>query len=143
MAKSFGTMSVTGHVGRSYYKEGVGGKKSFAKLSLGIFNSSFRDGMDEEIKTIWTNVLVFGKDADSLRGACVDKGDFVSASGFLGMEHWENKEGETVKNLTVIAQNVSYMKKEGGQTYTSEASAGANTARTNARTEIEDDEIPF
>lgn len=139
MAKSFGTLTVSGHVGRAFYKEGNGDKKAFAKLSVAVFNGLAKGDSPDDEKTIWVNVLVFGYEADSLRKENINKGDFVCASGPLSMEFWKRDDGEAVEDIAIIARSISFMKKAGS----GDGQAARDTERKADRAPIEDDEIPF
>lgn len=138
MAKSFGTLNIAGHVGRAYHKPGGNGKKSFAKLSVAVFNRSAKPSEPDDNKTVWVTVTVFGDAADALIDANINKGDFIAASGPLGVERWINKDDEEVKDVALTALSISFVKR--GE---SEQGQAPREDRSHGRVEEIDDEIPF
>lgn len=100
---------------------------SVVKLSIPT-----EDGWGDRKKTTWHNVVVFGKAAEVV-SQYKRKGDWVSVSGRLEVDEWQDKDGNKRKTPQLIADSVQFVGNKAAG-YTHDDSYG---------TQPEEAEIPF
>lgn len=80
-------------------------------------NHRYKQGEETKEETMFIDVVVFGKQADSC-GRYLSKGRSALIEGRLQERRWETEEGQKRSKYEVIAQSVRFMPKrvEGGST---------------------------
>jgi single-strand DNA-binding protein len=82
------------------------------QVGLGL-NRRYRDGAGElQQETSFVEVVVWGKQAEAV-AAHMSKGRAVFVEGRLRQESWETEAGEKRSRLTVVAQRVTFLPKNG------------------------------
>jgi len=82
------------------------------QVGLGL-NRRYRDGAGElQEERSFVEVVVWGKQAEAV-AAHMSKGQAVSVEGRLQQEQWETKTGEKRSRLTVVAQQVTFLPRNG------------------------------
>lgn len=83
------------------------------QVGLGL-NRRYRDGAGElQEERSFVEVVVWGKQAEAV-AAHMTKGRAVFVEGRLRQEAWEDKAGEKRSRLTVVAQRVTFLPRNGG-----------------------------
>ena len=90
------------------------------------------DGWGEKKKTTWHNVVCFGKTAEVV-GKYKKKGDWVSCTGRLEVNKYEDRDGVQKTSVSLVAENVSFVGNK-VQGYVPDDSYGTREG---------EDEIPF
>ena len=75
-----------------------------------------------EQQTVWLKCSIWGKRGETLRNYC-QKGQQLTISGKLFEDEWLNKDGETVKDLSVDVQDFSLPPREQPQQQAAPAAA--------------------
>ena len=106
-----------------------------------------KEGNQQE-KTDWHNIVVFGASAEKYIQPYVKKGTLVSVEGKLQTRDWEDKDGNKRYTTEVIADlygGVQILGSGGGEN-SFDTSSGMNqepAKKENLDQTIEDDELPF
>ena len=106
-----------------------------------------KEGNQEE-KTDWHNIVVFGASAEKYIQPYVKKGTLVSVEGKLQTRDWEDKDGNKRYTTEVVADiygGVQILGSGGGEN-SFDTSSGMNqepAKKENLDQTIEDDELPF
>tara|TARA_B100000073_G_scaffold140386_1_gene115551 strand:+ start:31 stop:480 length:450 start_codon:yes stop_codon:yes gene_type:complete len=106
-----------------------------------------KEGNQQE-KTDWHNIVVFGASAERYIQPYVKKGTLVSVEGKLQTRDWEDKDGNKRYTTEVIADlygGVQILGSGGGEN-SFDTSSGMNqepAKKENLDQTIEDDELPF
>ena len=95
------SITVIGNVGRQ--PEGL----KYTGSGLAVLNFSVADtrGKDDQKKTSWYDVVVFGDQAEAVVEH-IGKGDRIIVSGRLQVEDYEKKDGTKGKRVEIIADAV-------------------------------------
>lgn len=93
-----------------------------------------------EKQTVWLKCSIWGKRGDTFR-EYVTKGQQVTISGKLFEDEWVNKDGETVKDLSVDVQDFSLPPRE--QPQQQAAPAGLSNGWKAEPLVPDTDQIPF
>ena len=106
-----------------------------------------KEGNQEE-KTDWHNIVVFGASAEKYIQPYVKKGTLVSVEGKLQTRDWEDKDGNKRYTTEVVADlygGVQILGSGGGEN-SFDTSSGMNqepAKKEDLDQTIEDDELPF
>ena len=106
-----------------------------------------KEGNQEE-KTDWHNIVVFGASAEKYIQPYVKKGTLVSVEGKLQTRDWEDKDGNKRYTTEVVADlngGVQILGSGGGEN-SFDTSSGMNqepAKKENLDQTVEDDELPF
>ena len=106
-----------------------------------------KEGNQQE-KTDWHNIVVFGASAEKYIQPYVKKGTLVSVEGKLQTRDWEDKDGNKRYTTEVVADlygGVQILGSGGGEN-SFDTSSGMNqepTKKENLDQTVEDDELPF
>jgi len=106
-----------------------------------------KEGNQQE-KTDWHNIVVFGASAEKYIQPYVKKGTLVSVEGKLQTRDWEDKDGNKRYTTEVVADlygGVQILGSGGGEN-SFDTSSGMNqepAKKENLDQTIEDDELPF
>ena len=106
-----------------------------------------KEGNQEE-KTDWHNIVVFGASAEKYIQPYVKKGTLVSVEGKLQTRDWEDKDGNKRYTTEVVADlygGVQILGSGGGENRF-DTSSGMNqepAKKENLDQTVEDDELPF
>ena len=106
-----------------------------------------KEGNQQE-KTDWHNIVVFGASAERYIQPYVKKGTLVSVEGKLQTRDWEDKDGNKRYTTEVIADlygGVQILGSGGGEN-SFDASSGMNqepAKKENLDQTVEDDDLPF
>jgi len=106
-----------------------------------------KEGNQQE-KTDWHNIVVFGASAEKYIQPYVKKGTLVSVEGKLQTRDWEDKDGNKRYTTEVVADlygGVQILGSSGGEN-SLDTSSGMNqepAKKENLDQTIEDDELPF
>ena len=106
-----------------------------------------KEGNQEE-KTDWHNIVVFGASAEKYIQPYVKKGTLVSVEGKLQTRDWEDKDGNKRYTTEVVADlygGVQILGSGGGEN-SFDTSSGMNqepAKKENLDQTAEDDELPF
>ena len=106
-----------------------------------------KEGNQEE-KTDWHNIVVFGASAEKYIQPYVKKGTLVSVEGKLQTRDWEDKDGNKRYTTEVIADlygGVQILGSGGGEN-SFDTSSGMNqepAKKENLDQTVEDDDLPF
>jgi len=94
-------ITVIGNVGRQ--PEGL--KYTGSGLAVLKFSVADTRGKDEQKKTSWYDIVVFGDQAEAVVEN-IGKGDRIMVSGRLQVEDYEKKDGSKGKRVEIIADEV-------------------------------------
>jgi len=94
-------ITVIGNVGRQ--PEGL--KYTGAGLAVLKFSLADTRGKDEQKKTSWYDIVVFGDQAESVV-ELIGKGDRIMVDGRLQVEDYEKKDGTKGKRVEIIANEI-------------------------------------
>jgi len=106
-----------------------------------------KEGNQQE-KTDWHNIVVFGASAEKYIQPYVKKGTLVSVEGKLQTRDWEDKDGNKRYTTEVIADlygGVQILGSGGGEN-SLDSSSGMNqepVKKENLDQTVEDDDLPF
>ena len=106
-----------------------------------------KEGNQEE-KTDWHNIVVFGASAEKYIQPYVKKGTLVSVEGKLQTRDWEDKDGNKRYTTEVVADlygGVQILGSGGGEN-SLDSSSGMNqepVKKENLDQTVEDDDLPF
>ena len=106
-----------------------------------------KEGNQQE-KTDWHNIVVFGASAEKYIQPYVKKGTLVSVEGKLQTRDWEDKDGNKRYTTEVVADlygGVQILGSGGGEN-SFDTSSGMNqepAKKENLDQTVEDDELPF
>ena len=106
-----------------------------------------KEGNQQE-KTDWHNIVVFGASAEKYIQPYVKKGTLVSVEGKLQTRDWEDKDGNKRYTTEVIADlygGVQILGSGGGEN-SLDSSSGMNqnpVKKENPDQTVEDDDLPF
>lgn len=95
-------ITVIGNVGRQ--PEGL--KYTAAGLAVLKFSLADTRGKDEQKKTSWYDIVVFGDQAEQVVEH-IGKGDRIVVAGRLQVEDYEKKDGTKGKRVEIIADDVA------------------------------------
>lgn len=95
-------ITVIGNVGRQ--PEGL--KYTGGGLAVLKFSLADTRGKDDQKKTSWYDIVVFGDQAEAVMET-VGKGDRIIVSGRLQVEDYEKKDGTKAKRVEIIADDVA------------------------------------
>mgnify|MGYP001242285185 CR=1 FL=1 len=107
-----------------------------------------KEGNQEE-KTDWHNIVVFGASAEKYIQPYVKKGTLVSVEGKLQTRDWEDKDGNKRYTTEVVADlygGVQILGSGGGEENNFDTSSGMNqepVKKENLDQTVEDDDLPF
>lgn len=95
-------ITVIGNVGRQ--PEGL----KYTGGGLAVLNFSVADtrGKDDQKKTSWYDIVVFGEQAEAVVEN-IGKGDRIIVSGRLQVEDYEKKDGTKGKRVEIIADEIA------------------------------------
>ena len=79
---------------------------SASGMAITTFSMCFKSGKDKEG---WVNVVLFNKLAE-FAGERLHKGARIGVIGVLDENKWEDKQGNTKRNLQIIGNNIEYIK---------------------------------
>lgn len=94
-------ITVIGNVGRQ--PEGL---KYTTKTAVLNFSIADTRGKDDQKKTSWYDIVVFGEQAESVVEH-INKGDRIIVSGRLQVEDYEKKDGTKGKRVEIVADEIA------------------------------------
>ncbi len=103
-------------------------------------NHRYKQGGEMKDDVCYIDIVVFGKQAETC-GQYLNKGDGVIVDGRLQERRWETDDGQKRSKYEIVAQQVRFLPKRGGD----QAAAHADEAPAAAPAEeapVEDD-VPF
>jgi single-strand DNA-binding protein len=124
-------ITIAGNVGRDPEL-----KYTPANLAILKFSVADTSGKDDNKKTTWHDIVVFGEQAESVADK-IGKGVRVIVIGRLQIENFEKKDGTKGKRVEVIADEVAVSLRWGASDPT------ARAAKALHADVIDDDEEPF
>jgi len=124
-------ITIAGNVGRDPEL-----KYTPANLAILKFSVADTSGKDDNKKTTWHDIVVFGEQAESVADK-IGKGVRVIVIGRLQIENFEKKDGTKGKRVEVIADEVGVSLRWGASEPT------ARVAKALHADVIDDDEEPF
>ena len=104
-----------------------------------------KEGNQQE-KTHWHNIVVFGASAEKYIQPYVKKGTLVYIEGSLKTDKWQDKEGNERYSTGVVANNYGGVQILGGGENSLDSSSGMNqepVKKENLDQTVEDDDLPF
>ena len=106
-----------------------------------------KEGNQEE-KTDWHNIVVFGASAERYIQPYVKKGTLISVEGKLQTRDWEDKDGNKRYTTEVVADLYGGVQilGSGGEENNFDTSSGMNqepVKKENLDQTVEDDDLPF
>ena len=110
MAGSLNKVFLAGNLTREIELKYTSGGKAYVNFSLGI-NESFKQGDEWKKRTIYPNVVVWGKMAENC-AEYLKKGSSVLIEGKLQMDQWE-KDGQKHYSTKIAAQSVQFLDGKG------------------------------
>ena len=135
---------LVGHLGRDSELRYTAGGTAVATLSLAT-SERFKDkqGQQQE-KTEWHRVVVWGKQAESLQ-EYLTKGKQIYVEGKLETRSWDDKDGNKKYTTEIRADRITLLggRGEGGGSSSGRRAEPTGSTQDENADPITDDEIPF
>ena len=139
---------LVGRLGKDPEIRFSGGGNAVANFSIATNETWKNKEGNQQEKTDWHNIVVFGASAEKYIQPYVKKGTLVSVEGKLQTRDWEDKDGNKRYTTEVVADlygGVQILGSGGGEN-SLDTSSGMNqepAKKENLDQTIEDDELPF
>ena len=139
---------LVGRLGKDPEIRFSGGGNAIANFSIATNETWKNKEGNQQEKTDWHNIVVFGASAEKYIQPYVKKGTLVSVEGKLQTRDWEDKDGNKRYTTEVVADlygGVQILGSGGGEN-SFDTSSGMNqepAKKENLDQTIEDDELPF
>ena len=128
---SLNRITLLGNLTRDPEIKYVGAGTAVAKFGLAV-NRRFRVGYENKEEVCFIDITVFGRQAETV-SEYLTKGSMALIDGRLSFNQWETSDGQKRSRHEVVADNVQFMPKSGGQE--------RQTFKSSIPTD--DDDIPF
>lgn len=144
MAKGLNSITIGGNTGRDAELSFTAGGQAISKFSLAV-----SEGFGDKERTMWVNVVAFGKLAESLN-PYITKGAKIGVQGRLSLRDYE-KDGIKKQAAEVIANDIWLAGRSGDAPQTPERAAPAAAPRRQSRSaapvpadeNVDESDIPF
>jgi len=104
-------LRLTGHLGQKPETKNLDNGSSVTKFSLAT-NKVYKNQKGEKVtKTIWHNVVAFGKIGEIIEKFC-DKGSFVQISGESIPRSYDHEDGTKRYTHEVILDDINFLDKK-------------------------------
>lgn len=107
MSASFNQVVLVGNLTRDPEMKDTSGGTLIANIGLAV-NSSYGKGDDKKEEVLFINVVAFGKTAEIVE-KYLKKGSPMLVSGRLQLNEWEDRDGNTQKQIKVIADRIQLL----------------------------------
>ena len=125
------SIAVTGRLGKDVILKELGAKK-VAAFSLAV------DRSRKDSPTVWLEIRCWEKLAENC-ARFIGKGSRVAITGRLQCEEWQGRDGQTKRELRVVAADVTFLS---GKSDNSSGSSAPSKPK-GFGSQIDDSDIPF
>ena len=113
MARSLNKTMIIGNLGADPEVRTTPGGTRVATLSVATSRSWTGKTGDQQERTEWHRIVVWGKSAENC-AQFLQKGRSVYIEGKLQTQEWEDKDGNKRKTTEIVAQTVQFLGGRGG-----------------------------